>query len=141
MLRNLFAHLAKLGIETARLYPIWVGGGVLAVVLLGLLLRRQIGRALSSLKELRPFLEHFFQIACGALLLLLFLDFVDVALAPNPDFKALAALATTLLVLALGAQYGQHLFARLKKLGPLELFEKRCRSSSSGYGKSSIRWT
>src|SRR5258708_1447519 len=68
--------------------------------------------------------EHLLQIAGGLLFFFLFLRFVDESLGPSPKAEALAALATVLLILALATQYGRHLFARLKKLGPLELFEK-----------------
>jgi hypothetical protein len=125
MLRNAFVRLTRAAIDTARLYPLWVSLGILAFVFLAILLRGPLRRLAGSLAErCRPFAEHLFQIACGLLFFVLFLDFVDQSLAPSPDAKSLAALAATLLVLALGAQYGQHLFARLKKLGPLELFEK-----------------
>jgi tetratricopeptide (TPR) repeat protein len=41
------------------------------------------------------------------------------------DSKDIAALAGILFALAFGAQYGQHLLARMKKIGPIELFEQK----------------
>jgi len=125
MLRNAFIHIVQAAFEAAHLHPLWVGLGILAAALIAVLLRRSLRKAFATgLAWYRPFAEHLFQIACGLLFFVLFLDFVDESLAPTSDAESLAALAATLLVLALGAQYGQHLFARLKKLGPLELFER-----------------
>jgi tetratricopeptide (TPR) repeat protein len=122
MLRDAFVRLARAAFETARLYPLWVGIGILVAVLLGILLRGPLRKILEPwMARCRPLA---FQIACGLLFCVLFLDLVDESLVPSPDATSLAILTGTLLVLALGAQYGQPLLARLKKLGPLELFEK-----------------
>jgi len=103
------------------LCPLFVGLGVGVALLLAVFFRRRLGAWLVRLR----LSERLFQIACVLLFVPLFLRFVAEARAPAPDSKALAALAALLLVLALGAQYGQALFVRLKKLGPLELFEQK----------------
>src|SRR5260370_39987074 len=120
---HLRARLLRAGVEITLLYPHWVCSGLLLTLLGAFLFPRRLHRAFAWLARLQPLSEHLFQIAGGLLFFFLFLRFVDESLGPSPKAEALAALATVLLILALATQYGRHLFARLKKLGPLELFE------------------
>jgi hypothetical protein len=70
------------------------------------------------------FRRHLLQIVCVLLLVVLLVVLVREATSSRPDYKALGAVCVTILVVAVGAQFGQHLLPRLKKLGPLELFDR-----------------
>ncbi len=121
MLLHLVVRLLRAGFEIARLHPLWACTALLLITLGAVLLVLRF----ASMARLRALSEHLFQIACGLLFFFLFLDFVNEALAPAPRAEALVALGIFLLILALGVQYGKELFARLKKLGLLELFEEK----------------
>jgi tetratricopeptide (TPR) repeat protein len=69
--------------------------------------------------------RYGFQAACVLLFLVLLPRLGDDLLDSGHDSKDIAALAGILIVLALGAHSGQRLLARLKKIGPLELFEQK----------------
>jgi len=118
MLRNFLLDTSPTVWDAVRREPLW-GLAVLAAISVAMAFRRPIGRVLAKLGR------HLFQAACILLFLILLVGLVDELLGPAPDTKAAAALGATLLVLAFGAQSGQHLLTRIKKIGPLELFELR----------------
>lgn len=125
MLRDLLLHLAKLGLGTVRLHAVAIGSGLALFALLLMVFHEAVSRALSALGWLRLYVEYLFQLACAALFLLVFYDFLVMALASPADAKAMTTLLPTLLILALAGLYGRHLFARLKKIGPLEFLEEK----------------
>jgi tetratricopeptide (TPR) repeat protein len=67
--------------------------------------------------------DHLFRTSCFLLLVACLIVVGQQIAAGKTDLPSLAALILSILVLALGCQYGQIFFSRVKKLGPLEFFE------------------
>ncbi|HVT58381.1 MAG TPA: hypothetical protein VHR45_08270 [Thermoanaerobaculia bacterium] len=109
-------------------YLAWPSIAFLALVVfcLGVALGRFTrDRSAKAMRSALTFLgAHGTQLIAFALLLPLLVIFFKEAVAQKRDAKNLAELAAVVLVLAVLASSGQILLSRLKKLGPLELFEK-----------------
>jgi tetratricopeptide (TPR) repeat protein len=84
----------------------------------------------------RALLDSLFQLTCFVLLAACLYLFVKEIMAKQPRYELLITLGMFTLVLALGCQYGQHFFARLKKIGPVELFEQEAPSLLQGLAKA-----
>ncbi|HEV7506914.1 MAG TPA: hypothetical protein VGS07_18635 [Thermoanaerobaculia bacterium] len=94
-------------------------------------------KALLRLKSAAQALFNaLFQLICFVLLAACLYLFGKEIMVKQPRYELLISLGTFTVLLALGGQYGQHFFARLKKLGPLELFEKEAPSLLAGLTKA-----
>jgi tetratricopeptide (TPR) repeat protein len=87
----------------------------------------------------RALASGVFTLVSWVLLGLLLATLVSELLKDKPDVKLVTALAAFILVSALFAQHGSAILPRVKKLGPVELFEESLPSLLSALDKVSVR--